>query len=89
MSNHAFSDRETRIQRREERNLFRRRLLPLAWVLCALGMLGILASWMHLLIYEQWPYHVSGLFVALVALPFILIIIGFLRGHYNHRLHEP
>ena len=89
MSNHPLAHRETRIQRREERNLFRRRLLPLAWVLCVFGLLGLLASGMHLLIYDEWPYHVSGLFVALTSLPFALMIIGFFRGHYSQRLHEP
>lgn len=89
MSNHPLAHRETRIQRREERNLFRRRLLPLAWVLSALGVLGLLASGMHFLIYDEWPYHVGGLFVALALFPFILVIIGFFRGHYSDRLHEP
>ena len=89
MVKHPLADRETRIQRREERNLFKRRLLPLAWVLGALGLLGLLASGLHLLIYDEWPYQVSGLFVALTSLPFVLIVIGFFRGHYSDRLHEP
>ena len=89
MSNHPLSDRETRIGRREERNLFRRRLLPLAWVLAAMGGLGLVASCGHFLLYDEWPYQVSGLFLALAVLPFVLIVIGFLRGHYSSRLEEP
>lgn len=89
MSNHPFSDRQTRIERREERNLFRRRLLPLAWVLCAAGAAGLLVATGHYLIYGEWPYHYAGPFTALAALPFVLIAVGWLRGHHNRRLEEP
>lgn len=90
MSKHVFStNRQMRIDRREERNLFRRRLLPLAWVLAVLGVVGLLVSYSSYLIHGEWPYSVSGLFVALVAFPLVLLVIGWLRGHGNHRLEEP
>ena len=90
MSKHIFStDRQKRIDRREERNFFRRRLLPLAWVLAVLGVVGLAVCYSSYLIHGEWPYSVAGLFVALVAFPFVLIAIGWLRGHGNYRLEEP
>jgi hypothetical protein len=41
MSDHPFDNRETRIRRREERNMFRRNLLPVAWALSVIGFGGL------------------------------------------------
>ncbi len=89
MSNHPFSQRETRINRREERNLFRRRLIPIAWIVSAVGWAGLLVATGAWLIYGEWPYSFAGLFAALAALPFVLIVVGWLRGHRSDRLEEP
>jgi hypothetical protein len=42
MSDHSFDNRETRIKRREERNMFRRNLLPVAWALSVIGFGGLI-----------------------------------------------
>lgn len=89
MSRHPFSDRETRINRREERNLFRRRLLPLAWVLAAAGGAGLLVAAGTWLIHGEWPYSFAGPFAALAVLPFVLLAVGWIRGHHSRRLEEP
>lgn len=89
MSKHPFSDRETRINRREERNLFRQRLLPLAWVLAAAGGAGLLVAAGTWLIHGEWPYSFAGPFAALAVLPFVLLAVGWMRGHHSRRLEEP
>lgn len=69
--------------------MFRRRLLPMAWVVCTVGIAGLLVAAGHYLIYDEWPYHYAGLFAALAVLPFVLLGVGWLRGHNNHRIEEP
>lgn len=86
---HLFSNREIRIKRREERNLFRYRLLPLAWIISAVGAAGLLVATGVWLIQGEWPYRFAGPFAALITLPFILMIISLLRGHHSKRLEEP
>lgn len=89
MSDHPFCNRETRIHRREERNLFRRRLLPLAWALSTIGFAGLLILGAYYLLYGEWVYQISGLFITLAVLPLVLSLVSLLRGHRSHRLEEP
>ena len=89
MSNHPFTNRETRIKRREERNLFRRKLLPLAWAISTIGFAGLLILGAYYLLYGEWLFQYAGLAVAVAILPLVLTCVGWLRGHSNHRLEEP
>ena len=89
VSNHPFTNRETRIKRREERNMFRRRLLPLAWALSLVGFAGLLILGAYLLLYGEWLYQYAGLAITLAILPFILTLVSWLRGHNSNRLEEP
>lgn len=89
MSNHPFTNRETRIKRREERNLFRRKLLPLAWAISTIGFAGLLILGAYYLLYGEWLFQYAGLAVAVAILPLVLTCVGWLRGHNNHRLEEP
>ena len=89
MSAHPFDNRETRIKRREERNLFRRKLLPLTWVISTLGVAGLLILGAYYLLYGEWLYQYAGLSIALAILPVTLTLVSWLRGHRNHRLEEP
>lgn len=86
---HVFSNREKRIKRREERNLFRYRLMPLAWIIALIGVAGLLVATGTWLIYGTWPYRFAGPFAALTILPFVLMVVSFLRGHHSKRLEEP
>ena len=89
MSDHSFSNRETRIKRREERNLFRRKLLPIAWTISIVGFVGLLVAVAYYLIYDEWPYQWTGPCIALAILPVILTLVGWSRGHNSSRLEEP
>ena len=89
MSDHPFDNRETRIKRREERNTFRRKLLPIAWVVSTGGFAGLLILSGYLFFYGEWLYQYAGLFIALAILPFVLTLVSWLRGHHSDRLEEP
>lgn len=89
MSDHPFTNRETRIRRREERNLFRRKLLPLTWAVSTIGFAGLLVLGGYYLIYGEWLYQIAGLFIALAVLPFVMTLVAWSRGHNSDRLEEP
>lgn len=89
MSDHSFDNRETRIKRREERNTFRRKLLPIAWVLSIGGFAGLIILAGYFLIHGEWLYQYAGLFIALAILPVVLTMVGWFRGHFSDRLEEP
>lgn len=89
MSEHPFTNRETRIKRREERNMFRRRLLPLAWAFSSVGFAGLLILGVYFLLYDEWLYQIAGLFITLAVLPIALTLVSWLRGHNSSRLEEP
>jgi len=89
MAFERFKNREVRIRRREERNTFRRKLLPIAWAIAPIGVVGLLVIGAYYLLYGEWLYQFIGLALALTFLPFVLTLVGWLRGHYSNRLEEP
>ena len=89
MIEHPFTNRETRIKRREERNLFRRKLLPITWAISTVGYASLLVLGAYYLLYSEWLYQVAGLFIALAILPLALTLVSFSRGHHSRRLEEP
>jgi uncharacterized BrkB/YihY/UPF0761 family membrane protein len=89
LNDRRFDNREVRIHRREERDLFRRKLIPVAWFLSAIGAAGLLILGAVFLLYGEWLHQFSGLFVALAILPVVITLVGWLRGHSNRDLEEP
>lgn len=89
MAFERFKNREVRIRRREERNTFRRKLLPIAWAIAPIGVVGLLVIGAYYLLYSEWLYQFIGLALALTLLPFVLTLVGWLRGHSSDRLEEP
>ncbi len=69
--------------------MFRRRLLPLGWACAGFGAFGLAGSGLYLLVEGEWPWQIAGLFIALVVLPLVLALVGFLRGHQSNNLEEP
>ena len=84
-----FKNREVRINRREERNTFRRKLLPMAWVIALVGVAALAIIGAYYLLYGEWLYQFIGLALALAVLPVILGLVSWLRGHSNGDLEEP
>lgn len=89
MAFERFKNREVRIRRREERNTFRRKLLPIAWGIAPLGLAGLLIIFGYYLLYGEWLYQFTGLALALTLWPVILTLVSWLRGHTSDDLEEP
>lgn len=84
-----FKNREVRIKRREERNTFRRRLIPIAWAIAPVGVAGLVIIGGYYLLHGEWLYQFIGLALALALLPLVLGLVGWLRGHSSKDLEEP
>ena len=84
-----FKNREVRIKRREERNTFRRKLLPMAWAIAPIGFIGLIIIGAYYLLYGEWLYQFIGLALAVTSLPMVMGLIGWLRGHGSEELEEP
>lgn len=84
-----FKNREKRIKRREERNTFRRKLMPMAWAVAPIGLVGLLIIGAYWLLYGEWLYQFIGLALGLTSLPVVLGLVGWLRGHTSDELEEP
>ena len=89
MASNRFKNREVRIKRREERNTFRRKLLPMAWAIAPVGVVGLIIIGAYYLLYDEWLYQFIGLALALTSLPFVLTVVSWLRGHRSEQLEEP
>jgi Kef-type K+ transport system membrane component KefB len=84
-----FKNREVRIKRREERNTFRRKLLPMAWAIAPVGVVSLIIIGSYYLLYGEWLYQFIGLALALTSLPIVLSMVSWLRGHGSNELEEP
>ena len=78
-----------RIKRREERNTFRRKLMPMAWAIAPVGVVGLFIIGAYWLLYGEWLYQFVGLALGLTFFPIVLGFVGWLRGHNSDQLEEP
>jgi drug/metabolite transporter (DMT)-like permease len=84
-----FRDRPKRIARRTEREKFERSVMPAAYICLPVAVAVFIAAALSYLIYGEFPRDILVLGVAIVAIPVVLIVYRFLRGHFSKSLHEP
>jgi drug/metabolite transporter (DMT)-like permease len=84
-----FRDRPKRIARRTEREKFERSVMPAAYICLPVAVAVFIAAALSYLIYGEFPREILVLGVAIVAIPVVLIVYRFLRGHFSKSLHEP
>jgi len=86
---HRFSHRPKRISRRAERDRFAFFIVPVVWLLGALGVVMLAIAALHYLVVDEanWPLY------SLAAVPLLsaLMLVGFrvIRGHHHPSLDEP
>jgi hypothetical protein len=86
---HRFSHRPKRIARRAERDRFAFLVVPVVWLLGALGVIMLAGAALHYLAAGEanWPlYSLAG--VPLLS-ALILLFFRLVRGHYYSSLDEP
>ena len=84
-----FKHRPKRIARRTEREKFERSVMPAAYICLPVAVAVFIAAALSYLIYGEFPRDILVLGVAIVAIPVVLIVYRFLRGHFSKSLHEP
>jgi hypothetical protein len=83
-----FADRTKRLSRRQESDVFRHYLMPIAWILGLTGFLGLFVLWVdggmdamtHI---PAWP-----VFASLFAAPFLAALVRIVRGHFHPAVRE-
>jgi len=84
-----FSHRPKRISRRTEREKFERAVMPAAFICLPIAAAIIIAAALSYLVYGDFPREIFGLGIAVLAIPFVLTVYRFLRGHFSGSLDEP
>ena len=83
-----FADRTKRLARRQESDVFRHYLVPIAWILGLTGLLGLVALWMAggteaMTHFPAWP-----VFAPLFAAPVLTALVRVVRGHFHPAVRE-
>lgn len=84
-----FKERPKRIARRTERDKFDRAVMPAALLCLPLAVAVFLAASLSYVVYDTFPRDIFGLGIAMLAIPAVLVIYRFVRGHYSGSLDEP
>lgn len=84
-----FSQRNTRLQRQRESDVFRTALMPISTLIGFIGVLAMLVVYLDYALNRRWEGEAFAVAVAAAALPLLLFVIRWVRGHFNRQLRNP
>jgi hypothetical protein len=84
-----FHDRPKRLARRTEREKFERSVMPAAFICLPVAVAVFIAAALSYLIYGEFPREILVLGLAVLAIPVVLFLYRFVRGHFSRSLDEP
>lgn len=84
-----FSHRPKRISRRSEKEKFDRLVMPAAMMCFPVGVAVLIGAALGHLIYGSVGIEMLVLGAAVFAIPGVLQIYRFIRGHFSRQLKEP
>lgn len=84
-----FSHRPKRISRRSESEKFERMVMPAAMMCLPFGLAVLIGAGLAHLIYGSLAVEMLVLGGAIFAIPGVLVVYRFVRGHFNRQLDEP
>ncbi len=84
-----FKHRPKRIRRRQERDTFRHHIMPISYLISAVGVVGTGGFLLHYAVADHWMPVPLALFLMLALLPLVFAVVRFVRGHFNEDLDEP
>lgn len=84
-----FSHRNTRLARQRESSAFRTVLMPLSTLIGFIGVLAMLVVYLDFALNRRWEAAVFAAAVAVAALPVVLFLFRWMRGHFNRQLERP
>ena len=83
-----FADRTKRLARRQESDTFRHYLMPMTWIVCLAGLLGLAALWVGEGTTNMTQSPVFAVFAALFGAPALTGLLRVVRGHFHSAVRE-
>lgn len=84
-----FSQRNTRLQRQRESAVFRSVLMPISTLVGFIGVLAMLIVYLDYALNRRWESAAFAAAVGAAALPVVLFLCRWVRGHFNRQLRDP
>jgi len=84
-----FSQRNTRLARQRECEVFRAFFMPLSTLIGFVGLLGIVLVALDYHLNQRWETTAFAAAAIATALPLVLFLFRWMRGHFNRQLERP
>ena len=84
-----FSHRPTRLARQRESETFRQFLMPLSTLIGFIGLLGMVLVALDHHLNLRWEATAFAASASATALPLIIFLFRWARGHFNRQLENP
>ena len=78
-----FADRSKRLARRQESDIFRHFLMPVAWIACVAGLLGLVTLWVGQGLEMMRQSAACPVLALLCGTPVLIALLRILRGHFH------
>jgi hypothetical protein len=83
-----FADRTKRLTRRQESDVFRHYLMPIAWILGLAGLLGLVALWVGEGMERLADSAAFPVLVIFAGAPALTALLRAVRGHYHPSVRD-
>ena len=84
-----FSHRMTRLARQRESEAFRQFVMPCSTLIGFIGLIGMVLVSLDHHLNQRWEATAFAASASAAALPFIIFLFRFVRGHFNRQLENP
>ena len=84
-----FSQRNLRLARQRESDAFRFFIMPLSTLIGFVGLLGIVLVALDYHLNQRWETAAFAASASAAALPLVLFLFRWMRGHFNRQLENP
>jgi hypothetical protein len=83
-----FSQRSKRLDRQRESQTCHT-IMPVAWIIGLAGLMGMGALMLDHRLHNRWEHEIFLVCAGATAVPFLLLLFRFVRGHFNAKLQDP
>ena len=84
-----FSNRNIRLSRQRESYVCRQYLMPVSGLVGLVGVLAMLVVFLDYQLNHRWEATAFALGATAAAVPVIIFLYRWMRGHFNRQLERP